>query len=228
MKFLYPVHPNSIVTQTFADHVARAKAHGWKNYNGGIDWAIPSGMQVKAAQAGEVSAVRHDATGYGVHVRVQHESGYLTIYGHLMSIQVAVGDEVKAGDVLGQSDNTGNSTGPHLHFELRHNNIAVDPQPLMVTQIVTETGVEEPTDIEEESKPRPEEFPVLPKAKVTSVALNIRMGPGVENSLVGMMPHGQVFEVLDVIDQDGDEWLHVGFQQYVAMRFGGDQFAIWV
>ena len=72
MKFLYPVPPNAIVTQTFAEHEHRREVNGWTNYNGAIDWGIATGTEIKAAQSGIVTVIRSDATGYGTHVRIEH------------------------------------------------------------------------------------------------------------------------------------------------------------
>jgi hypothetical protein len=231
MKFIYPLPPNSIVTQTFAEHVHRARVNGWQNYNGGIDWAIPTGSRIKAAQSGVVKEVRRDATGYGVHVRIQHDEGYLTIYGHLQDFSVKAGDAVTAGQAIGRSDNTGNSTGPHLHFELRKNNVAIDPAPLLVTALPT--GEEEEEEEEEGqgeiSGSEPQSFPKLPKARVTSnIGLNIRMGPGVGNPVVGYLPRGKEVEVLRKSEPAGDTWLQIGYQQYIAMQVGGDTLAEWL
>jgi hypothetical protein len=242
MKFLFPIPLGSIVTQTFAEHVAAALAHGWTNYNGGIDWAVFTGTPIKAAQNGKISVTRHDATGYGTHVRIQHDNGYLTIYGHLASFSVNVGDQVQAGQVIGLSDNTGNSTGPHLHFELRHNNTPIDPMPLLVVSLEPEvptgpteptepsepTGPVEPSPPTEPEGPEPLSFPQLPKVRVTAVALNVRMGPGIGNPLVGLVPQDAEVEVLDSIKQGDDVWLHIGYQQYIAKRFAGDTYAVWV
>jgi murein DD-endopeptidase MepM/ murein hydrolase activator NlpD len=60
-----------------------------------------------------------DQNGYGNHVRILHAEGWGTLYGHMQSFAVGQGRSVKAGDLLGESDNKGHSTGPHLHFELR-------------------------------------------------------------------------------------------------------------
>lgn len=165
MRFTFPVPAGSIVTQSFAEHVHRAKVNNWTNYNGGIDWAVSSGSPVLAAADGVVSAVRNDATGYGVHVRIQHDEGYLTIYAHLMDYNVRVGDKVKAGQVIGRSDNTGNSTGPHLHFELRKNNVAVDPAPLLSAETSVDASQRE----------------WQPGDRVSIAAgWNLRSGPGVD------------------------------------------------
>ncbi|MBN2548519.1 MAG: M23 family metallopeptidase [Anaerolineales bacterium] len=224
MKFLYPVPPTSWVTQTFQEHVDRARANGWTNYNGGIDWGITTGTQIKAAQAGKVTMVRNDATGYGTHVRIQHQDGYLTIYGHLLSYSVAPNQEVQPGDIIALSDNTGNSTGPHLHFELRHNNTPIDPAPLLVTRVEdldgngtspgTGAGIE-PT------------FPILPKARITASVLNIRQGASINNVIIGTLVNGNVVEVIDTITSGNDIWLHIGYQQYCAMQYGGSILAEW-
>lgn len=232
MKFLYPVPPTSIVTQTFAEHVHRARVNGWQNYNGGIDWAISTGTSIKAAQSGKVVLVRNDATGYGNHVRIQHEEGYLTIYGHMMDFKVKAGDEVSAGQVIGRSDNTGFSTGPHLHFELRKNNVAIDPAPLLVERLDgTEPGGEEEPGGEQEQPdvgPEPQSFPALPKARVTSqIGLNVRAGAGIGNPLIGYLPSGTEVEVIRKVPQGGDIWLQIGYQQYIAMKVGNEKLAEW-
>jgi hypothetical protein len=246
MQFLYPVPSTSIVTQTFAEHVHAAKVNGWQNYNGGIDWAIATGSPIVAAQTVTVTATRHDATGYGTHIRIQHDEGYVTVYAHMWDFAVKVGDKVRPGEVIGRSDNTGNSTGPHLHFELRRNNVPVDPAPLLVTFLpggVTPGGGgipgggtgESPTgpdgqpggEIPEGEEPAA--FPLLPQVRIIStVGLNIRMAPGVANPIVGYLPTGSQVEVLRKSADGDDTWLQIGFQQYVGMNVGGDTYAVWV
>jgi murein DD-endopeptidase MepM/ murein hydrolase activator NlpD len=68
-------------------------------------------------------------------VVVAHKNGYATLYGHLSSIAVHAGDTVHQGDTLGGEGSTGNSTGPHLHFELRFNGDPVDPLPYVRSQL---------------------------------------------------------------------------------------------
>lgn len=232
MKFLYPVPPSSIVTQSFAEHEHRREVNGWTNYNGGIDWGIPTSTSIKAAQVGTVTVVRSDATGYGTHVRIEHTEGsvkYTTIYGHLMKSKVEVGDVVNAGDIIGKSDNTGNSTGPHLHFELRRGTKPIDPAPLLVKTVAALTSEEGA----EEEEPRdtgiePAQFPGLPKARVLVATLNIRSGPSVEERIVGTLILDEKVEVLRKVLQGNNIWLQIGYQQYIAQKFDGNILARWI
>ena len=198
MNFRYPVSATAPVTQTFAQHVLRANANGWSNYNGGIDWAIPTGSPVEAAQAGTVTVARADATGYGTHVRIQHGEGYLTIYGHGSKLLVKAGEKVEAGDVIMLSGNTGNSTGPHLHFELRHNGKAIDPQPLLRS------------DPEPQPKPKPAARPG--DLVVVEAGWNLRAGPGTDTPDLGTT---DLPIAVTVVDRQGafvrftfDCWVH--------------------
>lgn len=230
MKFLYPVPPTSIVTQTFEEHVRRAQANGWQYYNGGIDWAVPTGTPLKAAQDGTVKETRNDATGYGTHVRIEHANGYMTIYGHMQKISVKVGDKVKAGAVIGKSDNTGNSTGPHLHFELRKGTTPIDPAPLLVTKLgqadseEPPAGVTTPADMGSE----PAQFPKLPKVRVSAAILNVRTNAGVEFPAVTTLPAGKELEVLRKLVKGSDIWLQIGHEQYIAMKYQGNIYARWI
>jgi murein DD-endopeptidase MepM/ murein hydrolase activator NlpD len=93
----------------------------------GIDYAVPEGTPVRAAYAGVVKvADSNDNSSYGKFVRILHEGGYYTIYAHLSKVEVAVEDRVQQGQLIGYSGNTGsiasgtgNSTGAHLHFEVK-------------------------------------------------------------------------------------------------------------
>jgi hypothetical protein len=234
MKFLYPVQPNSIITQTFAEHERRRETNGWTQYNGAIDWGIPTGTRIKAAQSGIVTVVRSDATGYGTHVRIEHTEGnvkFLSIYAHLMNVNVAVGATVNAGDIVGKSDNTGFSSGPHLHFEIRKGTQPIDPAPLLV-RTVAELGstrapvIEEEVIVDEGTEPQP--FPIPPKARIVAVMLNIRSGPGLENRITGTLISGAEVGVLRKIRQGNDIWLQIGHEQYIALRYEGNILATWI
>lgn len=93
----------------------------------GIDLGGPLGLDIHATGDGTVIAARHSRYGYGTEIRVDHGFGFVTIYGHLKDIHVEVGQNVKRGEVIGSLGNTGRSTGPHLHYEVRKNGHTVNP-----------------------------------------------------------------------------------------------------
>ncbi|RAZ89855.1 M23 family peptidase [Mesorhizobium hawassense] len=92
----------------------------------GMDFRAPIGMPAKVTAAGVVTRAGW-AGGYGRMVEVDHGNGFATRYGHLSEIDVAVGQKLAAGDVIGKTGSSGRSTGPHLHYEVRHDGEAVDP-----------------------------------------------------------------------------------------------------
>jgi murein DD-endopeptidase MepM/ murein hydrolase activator NlpD len=96
----------------------------------GIDIAVPLGTPVRASGGGSVSAAGYDAD-YGLFVLLRHPSGYETMYGHMSRLVAAEGDGVQAGQVIGLSGNSGRSTAPHLHFEIRREMKSVDPLDLV-------------------------------------------------------------------------------------------------
>jgi murein DD-endopeptidase MepM/ murein hydrolase activator NlpD len=98
----------------------------WGRMHEGIDIAVPVGTPVVAAAAGTVIAAGW-LGGYGNLVVIDHGNGLATAYGHNSSLAVGVGQTVAQGQVISYSGNTGHSTGPHVHFEVRVNGAAVDP-----------------------------------------------------------------------------------------------------
>jgi len=95
-------------------------------YHEGIDIAVPEGTPIRAAASGTVIMASYNG-GYGNYTCIDHGSGLSTCYGHQSSFAVSSGQSVSQGDVIGYSGNTGSSTGPHLHFEVRINGVAQDP-----------------------------------------------------------------------------------------------------
>ncbi len=94
----------------------------------GIDIAIPSGTPIVAASAGTVSFVGgNPCCSYGYHVIIDNGAGYETTYAHLSAFAVKKGEAVAVGQRIGSSGTTGNSSGPHLHFELHRNGVVQDP-----------------------------------------------------------------------------------------------------
>lgn len=99
----------------------------WESFHKGMDIAGNVGEDVMAAIDGEVTYAQYNDGGYGNLIMVQHPDEMVTYYAHLSDIYVSVGDTVTKGDVIGAVGNTGFSTGPHLHFELRANGEPVNP-----------------------------------------------------------------------------------------------------
>jgi murein DD-endopeptidase MepM/ murein hydrolase activator NlpD len=103
---------------------------GEVRFHAGLDMAAPTGTPVRAAAAGEVTWAGV-VSGYGNLVRIRHAGNVETYYGHLSAFVVRAGQQVQAGDLIGKVGSTGNSTGPHLHFEVRHNGEPTNPDPFL-------------------------------------------------------------------------------------------------
>ncbi len=96
----------------------------------GVDLGVSIGTPVQAMAGGTVT-VAGAKSGYGLAVMIDHGLGWVTLYGHLDRVDVSVGDRVRAGQHVGLSGNTGLSTAPHLHFEVRRFGRSRDPVPLL-------------------------------------------------------------------------------------------------
>ncbi len=101
----------------------------WGQLHEGIDIAVPEGTPIRAAADGTVILMQSEAEsgGYGNYTCIDHGGGLSTCYAHQSSFETSVGARVSQGEVIGLSGNTGHSTGPHLHFEVRINGVATDP-----------------------------------------------------------------------------------------------------
>jgi len=113
------------------------KRPGTIKFHSGTDLAADEGIPILAAADGIVTVANStDAwgMGWGLYIKVKHASGYETLYGHCSQIAVRQGEEVYKGQVIGYVGNTGNSTGPHLHFQVYHNGIVANPMTFFVQQ----------------------------------------------------------------------------------------------
>ena len=116
----WPLDERGYVTQ------GQALADTTQDEHPGIDIAVPVGSVVRASGGGIVLQTgEHEQ--YGRFVLLEHPDGYQSMYGHLARIVAVEGNRVQAGEVLGRSGNTGRSSAPHLHFEVRLNGVSVDP-----------------------------------------------------------------------------------------------------
>lgn len=100
----------------------------WGRLHSGVDLALPEGSPVRAADNGRVIVAEDSGNGYGNYIIIDHGNGFKTLYGHNSSLCVSVGDVVSQGDLIAYSGSTGNSTGPHLHFEIQKDDEKVDPE----------------------------------------------------------------------------------------------------
>ncbi len=100
---------------------------GYRFYHKAFDIANRAGGPILASDAGTVIAAGWDSSGYGNRIIIDHGNGYHTLYGHMIVLQVQVGQHVNRGNVIGQMGSTGRSTGTHLHFEIRNGASLLNP-----------------------------------------------------------------------------------------------------
>ncbi len=115
MTYRQPFQGDWPITQNYGDTIT-------SQFHTGIDYGCPEGTPILASNKGTVMLAKTDQSmngGYGKYVVIQHSDGKATLYGHLSKFFVMPGQNVEQSEVIGYSGNTGNSTGPHLHFEAR-------------------------------------------------------------------------------------------------------------
>ena len=103
----------------------------WGSFHTGIDIGASAGTGVAAAASGKVVLAAYSNYGYGNYIIVRHADGSETLYVHLSTIYVSLGQQVGQGEAIGAGGCTGWCTGPHLHFEVRIGGVAVDPLPYL-------------------------------------------------------------------------------------------------
>jgi hypothetical protein len=215
IALIYPV--NGPITQNFGANPSFYSQWGFPGHNG-IDFGIPNGTPVLAAAKGTVDKVSFEFGGYGNYVKLKHldnDVTYFTYYAHLMQASVAAGQNIDSGAVLGYSNNTGASTGPHLHFGLRKSEQGdlfrgyVDPLPYLTVQ----TGQEN-------------EMPgavLLPDMifEVIVDELNVRSGPSINFSIVEKIKKGKTVSATKLFSEGA--WVEIGKGKWCAVTFGSIQ-----
>lgn len=131
-RFMWP-EPGSQLVQGFGPTTLwfEPAYQGFPHFHTGLDLVLPMGSPIVAADDGVVALVGTGTTGYGNYIVLEHSGGLATLYGHLSKALVKAGDQVTQGQPIGLEGSTGNSTGPHLHFELRISGKPVDPAPYL-------------------------------------------------------------------------------------------------
>jgi len=196
---IYPFAGSYPVTQTFGDNPADYRKFGLSGHNG-IDFALPTGTQVLAALDGKVIMTGSDKDGYGNYVKIEHSNGLTTLYAHLTTWTpgMTIGMTIPKGRTIGLSGNTGNSTGPHLHFEVRDASCsgngyggAVDPMQYLV-------------------QPEPETTDTLSGWEVVN-DVRLRNAASLEADIICMMKAGTKLKGADIpiIEFDGIEWIPI-------------------
>ena len=98
-----------------------------KKFHAGVDFSAPQGTPIYASGEGTVVKTHHSRRGYGNTITIDHGFGYSTFYAHIKEIKIRKGDKVVRGQIIATVGNTGKSTAPHLHYEVRKNNRTVNP-----------------------------------------------------------------------------------------------------
>ena len=101
--------------------------HKVRKFHKGIDFTAPKGTAIQATGNGKVIFAKKQKSGLGNHVKIDHGYGYVTVYGHMNSIDVKVGEKVVKGQKIGTIGNTGLSTAPHCHYEVHYQGKAINP-----------------------------------------------------------------------------------------------------
>ncbi|NNG15015.1 MAG: M23 family metallopeptidase [Gemmatimonadales bacterium] len=125
----WPLDEPGYVTRGQVGADTRDEAHP------GIDVAVPIGSPVRATGGGTVLEAGSDPETYGLFVLLEHPNGYQSMYGHLSRLTVVAGGFVSAGEVIGLSGNSGRSSAPHLHFEIRRDGRSLDPMTLVQEEV---------------------------------------------------------------------------------------------
>ncbi len=131
-KIVYPLEKPAVLSSNF----------GWRKdpfnhkkfFHSGVDLAVPLGTEVKSIMDGKV-IYSGWKKGYGNIVIIKHADGLSSRYAHNSKLEVELGQEVKAGDLICRSGSTGRSTGPHLHFEVRKNGVPINPSKFLEKKI---------------------------------------------------------------------------------------------
>ncbi len=119
--------PTGTFTRPYSGNISSRFGSRWGRSHHGLDYTGNIGDAIYAADGGEVIFAGWDNSGYGNMVKIKHNDGYETFYAHMNEVKVKTGQKVSQNDIIGTLGNTGRSTGPHLHFEIRKDGVAYDP-----------------------------------------------------------------------------------------------------
>lgn len=186
IKLRLPFAGKFPVTQLFGANPQIYSRFGKPGHNG-LDFGLPLGTPVLASAEGIVDKIGYDEKGYGYFILIRHD-GFATLYAHLSEIQVSLHQRVSPSQQIGLSGNTGFSTGPHLHFELRvpgapgsYSRGEIDPSPFFEAISASAEGIKDG---------------YAGYAIVSVSALNVRLNPSLTAPVVGSLSEPAKVEVI--------------------------------
>lgn len=140
---------------------------------------------------------------YGNFIKIEHNNGYQTLYAHLDTVNVKVGNRVKKGDILGIMGNTGNSYGAHLHFEVWKNNVRINPYEYLNKDLFE--SIE--TILRDENKNQ---------LKVNVDDLRIREDASINSKILGVALLNGIYNYYETKENDGYTWYRIGDNKWLA------------
>ena len=198
MQFYYPTDPNCWISQ------------GYKPEHKAYDFAVMTGTDVYAVANGNVSLIKELNKGYGKYLVIDHADGYQSLYAHLSEFLVVVGESVLGGSIVAHSGNTGNSTGPHLHLEIKHDGANIDYLYLLDPSLVPSKDLVIP------------EFNFsIPVFNVSVDNLRIREEPNIISRILGFLYSYDNVPVMEILHDGDDIWARCGYKQWFAIRHNG-------
>lgn len=205
INFYYPVPPDTWISQHYKpDHRA-------------YDFGVMTGTTINSMADGEVTTLQKLSNSYGWYLIVSHAEDYSSLYAHLSGFLVSLGDMVTAGSPIALSGTTGNSSGPHLHCELRLNNTPFD-----YLSLLSPSFYEEPVDF---TFP---DFPTLPIFRIAYDGLRIRIAPNVNSMIIGHVNAGDEVPVIKAIKNGNNIWAQCGYHQYCAIKYRNKLFGKFI
>ena len=220
MKFLPPVFDWQIkVSQWYGKSDIDYSKWNLIGHNG-IDIACPIGTPVMTVAVGKIKKTGVEPNGFGIYIVITHLDDSETIYAHLSSVVFhEVGKEFQAGEVIAYSGNTGNSTGPHLHFGYRPKNYNKsngycgyeDPKPYLMESLIPELAIPEP--IQQPTG----------KARIVCDEANVRSAPGFSGLYIKSAYKGEEYQPTGNSEISGGlKWREVKFEMtgWIAEKDG--------
>ena len=196
--------------------------------HGAQDFGTPNGANYYAPQDGIVKTARFTldindndcSKGYGNYIEIDHGDGWITLGAHLLEGYVKAGDSVKMGQLIGKTNNTGCSSGPHIHFVIKHNGTPLKPTEYLYDLV-------EPTP-EPEPIPTPE-FPQSPTAVSIYDSLRVRSFPSTANhaKVLYYLQEGDEIEVIRLVQSGKSQWAKIGNKEFVAFFHESKYYLKW-